>query len=223
MLAYAASRPVVIDRRPHPNAMLLIIGAHVALAAAVISAKVDLPRRIFDPPPKVFWVPQPTVPPPTAHTRRTDPRMPITSSVDHPLPQVPTKPIGNPPVDTGGQTMDPGALAGGGILVTPSIPKPLASFPMRSGPRLLTPPSELKPPYPASKLLDEEEAVLTLKLSIDENGRVVSVDPVGRADAIFLDAARRYVTAHWRFKPAFEDGRAVTSTTVVTLHFQLDG
>ena len=28
MLAYAAHRPVPIDRRPHPNTMLLIIGAH---------------------------------------------------------------------------------------------------------------------------------------------------------------------------------------------------
>jgi protein TonB len=57
---------------------------------------------------------------------------------------------------------------------------------------------------------------------IDERGRVVAVDPIGRADGIFLAAARRHLIAHWRYKPAMEAGRAVASTLVVTLRFQLD-
>ena len=36
-------------------------------------------------------------------------------------------------------------------------------------------------------------------------------------------AARRHLIAHWRYKPASEDGRAVASSTVITLRFQLDG
>jgi len=72
-------------------------------------------------------------------------------------------------------------------------------------------------------LLVDEEAVLKLSLTIDERGRVVSVEPVGRADPAFLAAARRHLLAHWRYKPASEDGRAVSSTTVITLRFQLDG
>ena len=51
----------------------------------------------------------------------------------------------------------------------------------------------------------------------------MAVEPVGRADAVFLAAARRHLLAHWRFKPASDDGRAVASTTVITLRFQLDG
>jgi len=89
--------------------------------------------------------------------------------------------------------------------------------------QLLTPPSELKPPYPQSKLLAEEEAALTLRLTIDEQGRVVAVDPVGRADAVFLAAARRHLIAHWRYKPAMKDGRAVPTSIVITLRFELDG
>ncbi len=34
--------------------MLAIIAAHVALLAVVMSAKMDLPHRIFDPPTKVI-------------------------------------------------------------------------------------------------------------------------------------------------------------------------
>jgi protein TonB len=91
-----------------------------------------------------------------------------------------------------------------------------------SGAQLATPPSELRPPYPAIKLASEEEAVLKLRLTIDAGGRVVAVEPVGRADPVFLQAARRHLLAHWRYKPALEIGRAVTSTTVITLRFQLD-
>jgi len=48
------------------------------------------------------------------------------------------------------------------------------------------------------------------------------VEPVGRVDPIFLSAARRHLLSHWRYRPATEDGRAVTSTTVITLRFELD-
>jgi protein TonB len=94
---------------------------------------------------------------------------------------------------------------------------------VKLGPQLATSASELKPPYPASKLITEEEATLRLKLMIDERGRVIAVDPVGNADRTFLEAARRYLIAHWRYKPATEDGRAVGSSMVITLRFQLDG
>ena len=107
-------------------------------------------------------------------------------------------------------------------MLTTAIPKPL-STPIHHDPRLLTPASELKPPYPPSKILSEEEAVLTLRLTIDPNGRVIAVEPVGRADREFLEAARRHLMAHWRYSPATDDGRAIASSTVITLHFQLDG
>jgi protein TonB len=73
-----------------------------------------------------------------------------------------------------------------------------------------------------AKLASEEEAVLRLRLTIDEQGRVTAVDPVGRTDAAFLASARKHILAHWRYRPATVDGRPVSSSTVVTLHFQLD-
>ena len=216
MLAYAANRPVVVDRRPHPNAMLFIIGAHVAVAAAVMSAKMDLPRQIFDPPPKIFWVPRPKDPPPPTPIRNTTHPQPGPTVVN---PTVPVQPTAQDPVIAGPTIVDPGPIAGAGSAGIPPIRLEQAS----SGPQLLTPASELKPPYPASKLLNEEEATLRLRLTIDDRGRVIAVDPVGRTDPAFLEAARRHLIAHWRYKPAIEDGQAVTSSAVITLRFQLDG
>jgi len=58
---------------------------------------------------------------------------------------------------------------------------------------------------------------------IDERGRVVAVEPVGKADRAFLYSARRHLMAHWRFQPASDDGRAIVSSTMITLQFRLDG
>ena len=50
--------------------------------------------------------------------------------------------------------------------------------------------------------------------------------PIGaarwRLEAGEYEAARRHLLAHWRYKPASEDGRPAASSTVITLRFQLD-
>jgi protein TonB len=221
VLAYAASRPVAVDRRPHPNAMLAIIAVHVALLAVVMSAKMDLRHRIFDQPTKVFWVPKRQTPPPPSRTHQTV--QPRNSWIDHPDAHVKTTTVDVPPSLTGGKTVDSTLLGESSAMVIPDIPDRIATLPVNSGPQLLTPLAELKPPYPPSKLLNEEEATLRLKLTIDANGRVVAVDPIGRTDAAFLDAARRHLIAHWRYKPALDDGHPVASSEVITLRFELNG
>jgi protein TonB len=218
MLAYAASRPVAAQRRSSPNTMLVIIAAHVAVVAAVMSAKMDVQRRIFDPPTKIDLINPPPPPPPDDPVR---PKVKTTTSVQPliPLPQpIPDNPIVLPqPINP-----DPGPIAGPSFDPVPTPTPPKQIVPVRRDPRLLTPAEELKPPYPESKLAAGEEALLKLRLTIDENGRVIAVEPLGRADSVFLAAARRHLIAHWRYKPASEDGRAVTSSIVITLRFQLD-
>jgi protein TonB len=113
-------------------------------------------------------------------------------------------------------------------LIGPSIeplPKadPLPPPPVKTSARLMTSGADLRPPYPASKIASGEEALLRLRLSIDERGRVVAVEPVGSADRAFLEAARRHLLARWRYKPASEGGRSVATSTVITLRFQLEG
>jgi protein TonB len=198
--------------------MLIIIAAHVAVIAAVMSAKMDLIPHIKDPPIKIDLIREDDPPPPTPLDQhvRPAPRPTLTA----PKPDVALPPTDEhqtvdatpslPTIDVG-QVVDPGPV----IRPTPT--------PVRTGARLLTSAEELKPPYPMAKLASGEEAVLRLRLTIDERGRVVAVEPVERADRVFLEAARRHLIAHWRYKPATEDGRALTSSMVITLRFQLDG
>ena len=221
MLAYAANRPIIGARTPAPNTMLAIIGIHVAAIAALMSAKMELPILPKEPPTKIEFIKTPKPPPPNPISNET--RTPTTlTTVDRQTPIPPTHLEQDPVAALGPTTIDTGVLGGGGIAIIPEVTRPL-HYPVKLGPRLATPEGELKPPYPQSKILSEEEAVLNLKLTIDQNGRVVAVDPVGRADPAFLSAARRHLLAHWRYRPASEDGRAVTSSTVITLRFQLDG
>jgi protein TonB len=219
MLAYAASRPRVGARHSSPNAMLIVISVHVAALAVLMSAKMDLPQRIVDPGTDVTFIPTPQPPPPEPRTlpqpqphQQTFTRPDPTVSIPLPDPQVadPTPQV--PIIDSWpGQSVDP-----------PPRPNPQPVV-ARTGARLLTSSSELRPPYPQSKLLAEEEATLRLRLTIDARGRVVAVDPIGPADSAFLDAARRYLIAHWRYRPASEGGHAIASSEVITLRFQLDG
>jgi protein TonB len=225
MLAYAAHRRTVAGRRPAPHALLVIVVAHIALIAAVMSARTDLPKRIFDPPivvtpipidPLPLPEPQPKADPPTAPTVIDRVPPPI------PLPRLNDRPI----VDSAPVPGNPGVIDGPVVIPQPRLdplplplPKPQTE---RVGPRFDTAASAIRPPYPASRIASGEEALLRLRLAIDERGRVVAVEPIGKADPAFLASARRHLLARWRYKPATENGRAIASSTVITLRFQLD-
>jgi protein TonB len=223
MLAYAASRPRFGARRSSPNAMLFVICAHIVGVAVVMSAKMDLPRGIvIDPPTTIDFIHD--IKPPEPVTKQTEPRPQHEDRIRIPRVAVPTPTPDQQIVDSTPVVPDFGEI--GKLLGTPQLPvkaDPLPPAPARTRAQLATPASDLKPPYPQSKLMTGEEAELTLRLGIDANGRVVSVEPVGRADRVFLEAARRHLMAHWRYKPATDGGRAVATSTVITLRFQLDG
>jgi len=216
MLAYAADRRRIAERRWSPRTLLLIAAAHVALIGAVMSARMDLPQRIFPPPIVITPIPIPNPPPPDPAQGETRARTPI--AIDRTRVIVPL-PIPN---DDGLDTAPtPLPIPGGNTIGPRADPLP-TPVPVRVGPRFATPPSDVRPPYPLSKIESEEQAILKLRLTIDSRGRVIAVEPVGKADAAFLAAARRHLIAHWRYRPATEDGRAIASATVITLRFELN-
>jgi protein TonB len=216
-----ASVPAYADKRPHPNTLLLIAGAHIVLVAVAMSVKMGVPIVPKDPPIVVRPIPMPEdpkpLPKPVEAEHQTHPQ-PQNSRLDQ------LKPIVNSPRDEG-PTVDPLPLPNDGPLIGTNpdpIPIPnLAPAVVRAGPRFITPRNLIEPSYPEDKRRLEQEAVLQLKLTIDERGRVVAVEPVGRADPSFLEAARRHLMAHWRYRPAIEDGHAVASSTVIRLQFRL--
>lgn len=219
MLAYAAHRRTMAQRRPAPNAMLVIVAVHVAGIAALMSAKMDIPLVTTIPPTIVDLIPIDDPPPPNPDPRPLEPQQPAMAP---PQPLVPL-PLDVPSVDP---TPVPLPDLGEIIKPLPNPQPPLADPapvpPVRVAAKLITPAARLKPPYPAAKLASGEEALLRLRLRIDASGRVTAVESVGPADSAFLEAARRHLMANWRYRPATEDGRALATTTVISLRFQLE-
>jgi protein TonB len=216
-----APTPGFADRRPHPRALVLIVAGHAALIAAVMAAKMDLPQRILDGPLVVRLIPLDPPPPaePQQQTQAAAQPSPSRPQVEVPvlLPNptnLDTAPNLTPiplPSFPSLPTAEPGQSG------TPVLPEPV-----RTGPRFATPASQVRPPYPESRRQLAEEAVLKLRLSIDERGRITAVESLGNADPAFLQSARRHIIAHWRYKPAMEGERPVASSTVITLRFELD-
>lgn len=218
MLEYAASRRQIASRPSSPNAMLVIISMHVALLAILMSAKMDVATPFPRTPPLINVPITPEPPPNPVPMHNPAPRHP--TIITH-VPEFVPPQSHQEPVATGPAT-DPTLIADNSS-GTPFIPRPPVTTPVHRDPVLLTPESELRPPYPASKLASEQEATLRLRLTIDEHGRVTAVEPVGSADREFLESARRYMIGHWRYVPATQDGKPVSSTLIVTLRFELDG
>jgi len=213
MLAYA---PRPERRRLNPPALALIAGAHAVAIVAVMSAKMDLappwkPERT-----QVTFIPIPPQPQPEPQPLARS--QPSNRPIDSVPPIVDTLPNPGPVVSDFPLPPNPGPIVNPGPGPGPVVDPPIT----RTGPRFATADGDIRPPYPDSMRAQEREATLRLRLAIDERGRVVGVEPVGRADPVFLAAARRHILKAWRYKPAMEGERAVASSTVITLQFELD-
>lgn len=222
MLAYAANAPQAAVRTNSPHTLALILAGHAVILGAVMSAKMGVIDVDPYKPTTIFNVPIEPPPPQVPPEPKAEPKVaPQTSFIDPPHkivdmgPTLPTLPL-----DQGPPTSAITPVIGTGISTLPLDPP--RHVPVRKAAVFKTPESAIKPPYPASKLRNEEEATLKLRLSIDANGRVTSVEPVGAADPDFLAAARRHIVRAWRYKPATEDGAAVPTTTVISLAFRLE-
>lgn len=215
MLAYAPRQNAM---RPRPATLGLIIVGHVGLLALVLTANSGMMFKDKADPPDIIFVPVPKPPPPVPPEPQSNP-LPSVSQIDTVTPIVPPLPAPGPTVDQFPHPLpQPGPVIGTGTIPTPI---PLDPPIVRKGPRFATVGDAIRPPYPLSKREAGDEASLRLRLTIDERGRVVAVDPVGRADPTFLEAARRHILRMWRYQPAMEGAKAVASTTTITLKFEL--
>ncbi|MEQ7874088.1 energy transducer TonB [Sphingomonas sp. ASV193] len=217
MLPYASPDRFAPGRRS-PATLALIVAGHVGLVALALSAKMIVDRHHDST--TISFVPNDPPPPPPDPRPKVEPRRDPVSTVTQSKVDLP--PLDPPPLAT--DTLPPkgptGPVAGSGGGAGTTIP-PLPPL-VHSGPVAITPPNEVMPPYPVAKQDAGEEATLTLALTISPTGRVTAVTPLGRADPIFLDAARRHILSHWRYRPARDGDTPVGSSLNVTVHFRLD-
>ena len=169
MLGYAIeTRPA--RRKASPTTLMLIAAGHAALILAVVNAKVDAPGRPYDPPIVLRPIPIPQDPPPNSDPRPSENTLvtPPATPRDPPVEIVPIPLSGS--IELGPM---PPFRGGEGIGTIPEPPEPI----VRVGPKPTTPANVLRPPYPEAKRRLEQEAVLRLRLTIDDHGRVEVVMP----------------------------------------------
>lgn len=219
MLAYAANMPKTAARDRSPKALALIIAGHALVLAGLLTARPEVMGQIIDQTPTIFNVP--ADPPPPQPTVDRPQHEPVTqpSFIEQERPIIDMEQQTPIQLATGPSIADIGAVIGSGPITIIDPPK---HMPVKLGPRLATSDEALKPPYPLDMRRAGQEATLRLKLTIDTRGRVIAVEPVGRANASFLEAARRHIVEAWRYQPATEDGSAVQSTTLISLSFRLE-
>ena len=105
-----------------------------------------------------------------------------------------------------------------------SADRPQPAAVVRKAARFATPPIGRPPALSRRRSASSRrKRVLRLSAAIDARGRVIAVEPVGKADPAFLAAARRHILAPLAL-PAGDRGRPSRSprATVITLQFELE-
>lgn len=155
---------------------------------------------------------------PTPETPPQDYRLP-TPKIDVPLP-------------TPDLTLDMAAVPTVNVAMAPMAQPemPAVSLPKATAPRVFTTDELDKPPatvfappplYPDQARRRHKEGMVTVRLLINEKGKVVEAHLMpGRDNAVFGTATLRAVR-HWRFQPAHKDGVAVMCRVEVPVSFKL--
>jgi len=136
-----------------------------------------------------------------------------TAEVPPPLPMLPstkkgraTKASGAPARrSTSSHNAAAGLTAGGGAAGGNYLP-----------PHFLT---RYKPPYPPEARAQRIEGVVMLLVGVDANGRVTSASVSQGSGHAMLDRAALEAVHTWRFSPATQNGRPVSSTVEIPIRF----
>lgn len=207
-----------------PGAM----AAAIALNGGVIALLLALPvaRIVIDQGPKTTtrWIELDPIPPENKPEPKTDikpTQKPVQTDYVRPDPVLPDVivPVRNEGAIVTGTTE---TVTGEGF-VNPIKPIETARVPVIQGAKLDQRYADsFKPDYPPAMRREGLEGSVTLRVTIDEKGRVIAVEQVRATNSTFFEAARNQALRYWRFLPAREDGKAIQSQQTLTLQFRLE-
>jgi protein TonB len=78
----------------------------------------------------------------------------------------------------------------------------------------------VNPVYPKEAFDAKLTGIVNLETTIDVDGKVTNVRPIGNADALLLKAAEDAVK-HWVYKPTTINGMKVEVITIVSINFKV--
>ncbi|EQB14635.1 energy transducer TonB [Sphingobium lactosutens] len=203
----------------------LALGGTVAVHALVVAAFLLIPREVIDrfnpaPPIDTYAVPPDPPPPPVD---QVDPA-PDAALPNRPLPKQPTAPdtiIPLPPADSG---LIGNAGPGDARIPLPPVLPPPPALPEPVLTQATIDPRALptfQPDYPGAMIRQQKEGTVTVRITINAQGRVTDIERIEASDDSFWLATQRHALRAWRFRPATRDGAPVASTKILTVRFTL--
>lgn len=215
------SRSAYANRRS-PAALAAAVALNGGLVALLVAIPVTFKILPHDPPLQTYKVslapPPPPVddpPPPAAEhpTARPSPR-PDRPTVTEPI--VPIEGTGPAVI------ADPAPINEAGTrTILPTIdPAPVPVLVKATpDPRFA---ARFHPTYPPALRREGLEGSVTVRVTIDEQGRVITVEQVRATHPAFFEETRAQALRAWRFRPATRDGVPVRSEQVLTVQFRLE-
>jgi protein TonB len=201
------------------------LGGTVAVHALVIGAFLLIPKEVIDtfrPSPPIETYPVPEDPPPPldpVEEAKADPRIDTRPQPERPTATDPliVMPKGDTALTGSDRSGDPGPITPPYIPPPPPLPDPVltdASIDPRAA-------AGFQPDYPGTMIRQGVEGAVTVRVSINAEGRVTGIEKVSATDESFWLATQRHALRKWRFRPATRDGVAIASTKTLTVRFTL--
>jgi protein TonB len=205
--------------RHSPAAIAGAIALHVAVAGAVLLIPAEIIRERFIPPFIIKNIPLDKPPPadkpkPQPDAKQTD----IHVTTPKPIVPIPADPDpwtdSDPPI--------PSAPIGGTGPIADPIPADPPRNPVIVGLRIDPEHQrDFQPDYPPRMQREQMEGVVTVRVRIGTDGRVLTVERIQATNDAFWEATQQQALRRWRFLPETRDGVAVVSEKVMTVRFRL--
>jgi len=216
---YAAGR----KRSPGALAAALALNGGAFAIILLMPATQYLIKEIDIFPTREFPIqPDPKEIDPVKHQERnkTQPTNPTETPDDTLYTLPPITPLDGTGPAIGGKIPDLGQIGGAGTIDPPYVPPHTAVFVKATqDPRYA---KAFHPDYPPSLVREGLEGSVTVRVNIDETGRVTAVELVKATNRAFFEETREQALRFWRFKPATSDGTPIASQQVLTVQFDLE-
>jgi len=217
------SRSAYANRRS-PAALAAAIALNGGLVGLLIAVPVTMKIMPHDPPMRVYKVPLTPPPPPVADPPPQTAEHPVAQPRPQPA-QPPRTTIVDPIVPIAGD----GAIVGGEIRldgadsgeILPPVVPPAGPVLVKASPdpRFA---ARFRPTYPPALRREGLEGSVTVRVTIDEQGRVIAIEQVRATHPAFFEETRQQALRGWRFRPATRDGVPVRSEQVLTVQFRME-
>ena len=205
-------------RRRHP----VSLGAAITLNLAVVGTMLAYNPEFILPPPGAIPTIEIKPLPPVKPIEKVKTELPKRTATQ-PQPQpVPLDPIPLPSIDAFKPAWPELPPQPPGDLGNTTAAEPLKPVPVETrpdiDPRFLR---DLQPPYPPALERAEIEGIVTVRVQVGTDGRILAVELVRADDPAFFSATRDQALRRWRFEPALRDGVAVVSWVQKTVRFTI--